>query len=723
MKYNQFVYGKNQWEAITGVELDSDTNTINVYQGQAVKPSKQVPMEYWILYTERINNNCQILEGGLHYQWGEKFTDIKEYQKAKGIARAKGVDYYTAYNPVEAYMIKSGVTYYKGMEPKDISILSFDIETTGLDPASSKLLLISNTFRDAEGNLTRTLFSYEDYKSEKEMIYAWCNYVCDLNPNIILGHNILGFDLPYLKFKSGTLPLGRMRKQATFARYVSQFRKDGSQSYDYTNVIVPGREIIDTFHLAIKFDTGRRYPSYGLKPIIAYEGLERLNRTHWDFDKVSPQDIYKASENGDMEQWEAFKDYCRDDADDALALFDLMIPAYFYYCQHIPKTMQQVINSASGSQVNSFMIRAYISEGHSIPKADETYHFEGGLVDATPGIFTNVYKVDVASLYPSIILTHKICNEQKDPKKYFLKMVEYFTTERLSNKKLANQTGERSYSDLEQAQKIIINSAYGFLGAPGLNFNSPKHAEVVTGHGRDILKKGIHWSESMGYKTINADTDSYSFAPGYKMTDAEFADYIDRLNSQFESGILWEDDGIYDNFIVVKRKNYILKNARNGKLTIKGSGLKATMKEPALKEFIRELIDCILEDKEDAISDIYMDYARMCCSVDMDTIAKWCSKKTITKAVLTGDGTAQRRIRDAIKSSAQSVQEGDKIYIYFKSDTEYALRETFDGTYSAKKLLGKLFKTAEIFKPILSMDKFPNLTLKRNQGLLGELNG
>jgi DNA polymerase elongation subunit (family B) len=693
-----------------------------------------MPNEHYILYAEKENDSCFRLAGDLHYKWAQKFTDVKEYQQAKGIARGVGIDHYVVYNPKEAFLIKSGVTYYKGMQPKDVSVLSFDIETTGLSPDTNKCLMISNTYRSGD-KTERRLF---EYKSEKEMIYAWCSYVCDINPSIMLGHNIFGFDLPFLKRRLGKeLPIGRMQAAAKTARRVSQFRKDGSQSYDYTNVLVPGREIIDTFHLALKFDTARKYPSYGLKPIIEFEGLERADRQHYDAGRIG--DVYfqldhPNNESQDLElaarQWEKIKKYAEHDADDALALFDLMIPAYFYYCQHIPKTMQQVVNSATGSQINSFMVRAYLSKSHSIPKASEAVPYEGAISFGNPGIYKDVGKVDVASLYPSIILADKIYDRAKDPNGYFLKMVDYFTKERLENKERANTTGIRKFRDLEQAQKIVINSAYGFMGAPGLNFNSPANAAVVTRRGREILKKGIKYTEDMGHKIVNADTDSFSFETG-GMNYLGFKSFNAYLNGQFGDGIIWEPDsirkgdetpGLYKKVVIVKAKNYILQDM-SGYFHIKGSALKATMKEPALKEFIGEVIDCLLEDRNDELGSIYKDYAGYCTSVDLDTITKWSSKKTVTKAVLNPKRTNEQRVWDAITSAKRQVQEGDKIFVYFKTETELALRETFDGAYSKTKLLEKLFKTAKIFETILDMDKFPNLKLKKNRGLLEELSG
>jgi DNA polymerase elongation subunit (family B) len=53
---------------------------------------------------------------------------------------------------------------------------------------------------------------------------------------------------------------------------------------------------------------------------------------------------------------------------------------------------------------------------------------------------------------------------------------------------------------MEQGQKIFINSAsFGFLGAAGLNFNSPTKAAFITETGRSILKKAALWATSREY--------------------------------------------------------------------------------------------------------------------------------------------------------------------------------------------------------------------------------
>lgn len=99
------------------------------------------------------------------------------------------------------------------------------------------------------------------------------------------------------------------------------------------------------------------------------------------------------------------------------------------------------------------------------------------------------------------MLQYQIYDQQKDPNQYLYKITKYLRDERLKNKKLAKETGNVYYKDLEQSQKIAINSLYGFLGAPGLQFNSPTNASLITKLGRENLQRTIEWATGIDYET------------------------------------------------------------------------------------------------------------------------------------------------------------------------------------------------------------------------------
>lgn len=501
---NDLIFGRDNTERIVSTEVVDDKFIAFIENKDGTVTEKIYDNENWVVSTKPLANDFEELEGNLHYKYGKIYTDNNFFQTLK--PKFYKYDTYFINDDREQNLIIKGVTYFKNMTPKDVSILSFDLETTGLvHDETSKILLIANTFRK-NGVITRKMFCYDEYENEGKMIEAWCSWVVDVNPAILCGHNILDFDLSYLKFiaeKFGVkLKLGRWGQELVFNKKPSKFRVDGNRDQEYFNVRCFGREILDSMFLAIKYDFGKKYESYGLKQIIKQEKLENENRTFYDASKIRENYLNPL-------EWLKIKDYARDDGDDPIKLVDLMIASYFYFNQSIPKSFQQMILQATGSQLNSLLVRSYLQIGHSIPKADRLEEYPGAISFSNKGIHRNVFKVDVASLYPSIILQYNIYDKKKDPNANFLKMVQYFTKERLKNKHLAKETGEVHYKDMEQAQKIGINSAYGLLGASGLNFNKFALASLVTEKGRDILQDAIQFA--CGYKLQYVKTDEDEF--------------------------------------------------------------------------------------------------------------------------------------------------------------------------------------------------------------------
>jgi DNA polymerase elongation subunit (family B) len=496
---NKLIYGRNDFQKIVSIEpLDGQLEIFHL-ENNEIK-STIIDNSYWILSSRKEKEDWVKLKGNLHFKYGKQYKSISEYYYNK--KRLKEKDTFTIGDLKENSLINKGLTYYKGLSPKDLPILTFDIESTSLKmDESAKVLLISNTYRNKD-KVEIKLFAYDEYWSQGEMLEAWCQWVREKNPAIICGHNIYNYDLPYLQYiadKEGIqLELGMDKSPIKFNPYESKFRKDQTQDIHYRKAYIYGRELVDTMFLAIKYDiASKKYESYGLKKIIEQEGLIDANRTFYDASQIR----YKYK---DPKEWKLIKDYCKDDSNDALKLFDLMAPSLFYWTQIVPMSFQRVIESATGSQINSLMIRSYLQDGHSIPKADEIKEeFQGAISYGKPGIYSNCIKWDVSSLYPSIIRQYEIYPKHKDPNKNFLQIIEILTEERLKNKKLAKETGERFYTDIEQSQKIGINSAYGFMGTNGLNFNYLSGASEITKHGREILKQAIKWATGSEFEIQN----------------------------------------------------------------------------------------------------------------------------------------------------------------------------------------------------------------------------
>jgi len=498
------IFGKDKTINIVSIDVKDDQLYIFYANGTFTTQ----PYNYWFLSPIK-GRASTVLEGGGFFKYFNSYDNYDEWTECKLNCYKMAKYCFSTNDLAEQHMLLSGKTLFKGMTLNQISVLSFDIEADGLvdndgipNSKTPEVYIISNTFRSSNGTIIKKLFSLDEYSSSEEMIGAWEQWVQHHDPHFIIGYNIFSYDLPYLTHcKGSSLKLGKQNTCLKKDVKPSKKRKDGSQSYEYYNYNCFGRNILDIFFTAMNYDVAtRKYVSFRLKQIIKQEGLEKEDRTHYDAALIA-KNWHIPKER------EIIKAYAMDDADDSLKLYDLMIPSYFYYTQYMPMTLQKINNTATGRQLNMFLCRGYLQENKAIPKASEAIPFEGAISFGIPGLYRNVWKIDVASLYPSIMRKYKVYDKIKDPDGVFLKLVEYFTIQRLENKKKYKETGKEIYKDLSESQKICINSAYGMMGAEGLNFNSPKNAALVTTKGREILCLAIEWASGKTFEQIKPKTE------------------------------------------------------------------------------------------------------------------------------------------------------------------------------------------------------------------------
>lgn len=219
------------------------------------------------------------------------------------------------------------------------------------------------------------------------------------------------------------------------------------------------------------------------------------------------------------------------------------------------------------------------------------------------------------------------------------------------------------------------------------------------------------------FTLVNCDTDSIMVCKPdqSEFTNEEQTLLLKELKRLFPEQISWEPDGYYQRVIIAKAKNYVLYDGK--KLTHKGSALKASTKEPALKEFIQLILDAMI-NKQTNYTEIYNKYVKEIN--DVQDIKRWVSRKTISATTLSSERENEAKIVRAIEGS--DYKEGDRVYMYFTSDGELKLVEKFSNDYCKNTLYGKLYKTAEVFETILPVKEvFPNFSLKRNKKKLEEL--
>ncbi|MFZ2949874.1 MAG: DNA polymerase domain-containing protein, partial [Desulfuromonadaceae bacterium] len=83
---------------------------------------------------------------------------------------------------------------------------------------------------------------------------------------------------------------------------------------------------------------------------------------------------------------------------------------------------------------------------------------------------------------------------------------------------------------------------------------------------------------------------------------------VGRVSQKLPEGIEVEFDGRYRSMFAYKAKNYALQEY-DGRIIIKGSGLRSRGMEPYLREFMRDVIELLLAGKADMVERLFDRYA------------------------------------------------------------------------------------------------------------------
>jgi DNA polymerase elongation subunit (family B) len=164
------------------------------------------------------------------------------------------------------------------------------------------------------------------------------------------------------------------------------------------------------------------------------------------------------------------------------------------------------------------------------------------------------------------------------------------------------------YQALQQAFKVLINSFYGYLGTTIHNFSDTALAAEVTRLGRETIQNMLAWLEKKGARPVEVDTDGIYFIPpaGVESAEEEVA-LVGELSASLPVGIDVELAGRYRAIFSYKMKNYALL-CHDGRIIVKGSGLKSRGMEKYLREFMQEMIKLLLQGDEERVEDLYLSY-------------------------------------------------------------------------------------------------------------------
>lgn len=440
-------------------------------------------------------------------------------------------------------------------------IIALDIESEGASD--------NNLYRIYSiGIKTHDKYYINTNENEKELLLWFITLMNDLidNNNItyICGHNIMMYDMSHIYYR--ILKHKIHNKIITKSTYQRKHRRYGL----YHEYFIKGCEIIDTMFMAQDYDAVYSiFSDMTLKTVAIELGCRTERRLELDLKEIRSE--FKSKNYSKLEE------YLKYDLDDTLDVGLKLMPSYYYQQMIVPRNTQTIIHSTTARRVDYIMDSYYKKK---LTESDPKYKYQGGYNEAYPGLYTNVIKLDIASLYPSIMLIYKLGpTPQKDPNGYFLSVLRYLTQERLKFKKLGKT--EPYYKMISDAYKILINSFYGYLGADNHPYNNMEAAEKVSAYGRKIIKYMISILKELKCNIVEVDTDGIILS----CPNNEHKQIVEHLQSKLPKGINVDLEFVADWCYVNASKNYIVHNENGtGKTTYKGIYKKRNMMK-LLKEF------------------------------------------------------------------------------------------------------------------------------------------
>jgi DNA polymerase, archaea type len=512
--------------------------------------------------------------------------------------------------PEEQYLVATGRTYFRGLAFDDLHRLQFDLETTGLDPATDRVFMISIRYPSGETELLEA--AGETDADEAELIRQLAERVRAADPDVIENHNLHGFDLPFLDRRSRILriplALGRLGgaglRQRGARRGISVGDPDNPRRVRF---VAPGRELIDTMDAVRRHDIATRsLPGYGLKTVARHLGIAPPDRVY-----IPGAEIYTTWRTDP----ERVRKYATDDVVEVASLSRMLGGAAYALAQMVPRRYERLSDAGAATGViDPMLVRAYLRAGAALPAhqdSDGTPHSGAALHLFAAGVAHRLVKADVASLYPSLMRTYRI-GPARDRLGALLALVDGLVERRLEAKqkaRTASGAAERhTFEAMSAALKIVVNSAYGYLAAGGqlTRFADVHAANEVTRRGREVLELLCRELAARGVTLIEADTDGVYFAVPAVWTEADERRVVAEVGALLPPLVQLELEGRYAAMLSHEPKNYALLGY-DGTLLLRGVAFRSSRSEPFGNAFLRRAIACLLVGDIVGVRETYLE--------------------------------------------------------------------------------------------------------------------
>ena len=411
-----------------------------------------------------------------------------------------------------------------------LKVVSLDIETamTGLSlysigvyakQASGGISKVFMRSADGDNDKCTAAIEIEYFANERALLHGFFDWLADFDPDVIIGWNIINFDMWYLQRLCEKLQMPfRLGRQSDVPHWRT-LDDDGERRA----LSVKGRVVLDG--IEVLKAAAYSFESFSLNN-VAGEVLDDKKLISGNDSGEKITELFLSDKRSLAEYnlkdcrlvWEIF---------DNLALLDFLIAR----TQLTGLPLDRI-----GGSVASFDFR-YLPllhrQGFVAPnghRRDDIEQSPGGFVmDSKPGIYDHVLVLDFKSLYPSIIRSFKIdplgmaIGLQENVEQ--VDLVPGFKGAWFSKKQTIlpdliaelwrSRDGAKANNDqpLSYAIKILMNSFYGVLGSAGCRFFDPRLASSITRRGHQIIQQTATKIEKIPIKdlqcsVIYGDTDS-----------------------------------------------------------------------------------------------------------------------------------------------------------------------------------------------------------------------
>ena len=402
-----------------------------------------------------------------------------------------------------------------------LSAVSIDIET---DYQASKLYSIALYSEDtavvfmigSEPDQISALqgggsLSLNYYPDERQVIDAFVNQIRLLDPDVIMGWNVVNFDFRCLQKFCERLKIPFDLGRNDEAIIWRKAREGNDRFY----ALVPGRAILDGIELM-------RTATYQFENFsLEYVARKLLNRGKLVDDVDQRGEEITMLFNNDKPA------LARYNLEDCRLVWDIFKKENLVAFAIERSLLTGLELDRYGGSVAAFDF-LYLPRLHrkgfvapSLAQLATSNTSPGGYVmRSIPGIHENVIVLDFKSLYPSIIRTFNV-----DPLALVIGLQEAdaisgydeacfsrteFILPELIEKLWSARDNAKANKNvvLAQAIKIIMNSFYGVLGTLGCRFFDSRLVSSITKRSHEILIESKNYIEAAGYQVIYGDTDS-----------------------------------------------------------------------------------------------------------------------------------------------------------------------------------------------------------------------